>query len=504
MRRFGWFFASSLVGVLLASPQAFAQTATCTPAPASSSNNNTATVCLGLSCKTLGETTMDGDGNNLIACLKDSVTSALLWKDMSINAYNSCAIPAAGKTCSNLFLLDSGVTVTGNGLDVPGARLAGWSQNGAYNFQLEANSTNADGNAYLGAKELDGSGTLLSQGYVDIFADGKIGIGTTTPQFPLDIYTSDPTSNGNTNGVRINAGAQGDAMLHLSYGNNVGDAADIRFWNGGAPLADIMHSQGTLYINNFNASAGTKTGPLALQSNGGDVGIGTATPQFPLDIYTSDPTSNGNTNGVRINAGAQGDAMLHLSYGNNASDAADIRFWHGGAPLADIMHSQNILYINNYNALAGTKTGPLALQSNGGNVGIGMTAPGYTLQVNGSVAGVGAYNALSDARLKKDVVEIPRALDMVEKLRGVRFNWRTEKEREIGKDLKLPVNDPQVGLIAQEVEPILPEAVTTAKDGIKNIQESKIVPVLVEALKEEEAEVKALRERLDALEARQH
>jgi hypothetical protein len=161
-----------------------------------------------------------------------------------------------------------------------------------------------------------------------------------------------------------------------------------------------------------------------------------------------------------------------------------------------------------------------------GNVGIATASPSsYTLQVNGSVAGTSAYNNTSDARLKKDVAEIPDGLDLVEKLRGVRFNWRKPEERKIGKDLKLPVTTPQVGFIAQEVQKVLPEAVMQGSDGIYTMQESKIAPILVEAMKElksmfdgdhgdiaklkadndnEAAQIKALTARLAALEAAHH
>lgn len=131
---------------------------------------------------------------------------------------------------------------------------------------------------------------------------------------------------------------------------------------------------------------------------------------------------------------------------------------------------------------------PLALQVNGGGVGIGTISPSYTLQVNGSVAGT-SWTALSDVRLKKNIVPIRGALALITQLRGVRYNWRPIRERSIGKSFKLPAGVPQVGFIAQELKRVLPEAVSVAneKGGTMSVAESKVVPVLVEAVKELQA-----------------
>jgi len=147
---------------------------------------------------------------------------------------------------------------------------------------------------------------------------------------------------------------------------------------------------------------------------------------------------------------------------------------------------------------------PLAINPFGANVGIGTSSPSYTLHVNGSVAGVGAYNSLSDVRLKKDVEPIRDALAIVTRLRGIRFRWRAVGERSIGKNAKLPVGTPQIGFIAQELKEALPEAVsvTSDRDRTMSVAESKVVPVLVEAMKELVAENRKLGARVAALERR--
>ncbi len=78
-------------------------------------------------------------------------------------------------------------------------------------------------------------------------------------------------------------------------------------------------------------------------------------------------------------------------------------------------------------------------------------------------------------------------------LRGVRFEWRQddfpEKKFESGA---------QIGLIAQEVENVLPEVVSTDEDGFKSVAYQNITAVLIEALKEQQAQIEALRTEVES------
>ena len=138
------------------------------------------------------------------------------------------------------------------------------------------------------------------------------------------------------------------------------------------------------------------------------------------------------------------------------------------------------------------------MASGGGNgrVGIGTTTPAYTLHVNGSVAGTSAYNNLSDARLKKDVQPINDALAIVGALRGVTFNW----DQTVDPTMKLDDRN-HVGFLAQEVEAVLPQAVSTANDArqTKSVAYSEVIPVLVEALKQQQAQIDVLKAEVEAL-----
>ena len=117
-----------------------------------------------------------------------------------------------------------------------------------------------------------------------------------------------------------------------------------------------------------------------------------------------------------------------------------------------------------------------------GNVGIGTTAPGYKLTVSGDIYATGDIIGFSDQRLKTDVSTIPDALNKVESMRGVYYTMIRTGQRGLG-------------LIAQEVQQILPEIVGE-KEEYLGVAYGNIVGVLVEAIKELSNKVKSLEERL--------
>jgi hypothetical protein len=149
-------------------------------------------------------------------------------------------------------------------------------------------------------------------------------------------------------------------------------------------------------------------------------------------------------------------------------------------------------------------TSPFIIKADG-NVGIGTTAPGQLLHVKRGTDGVVARfedsdgtcdvnptsTALvcsSDARLKKDVVILSSALDKVTALRGVSFRWVNQQDGTL-----------RPGLIAQEVEQVIPEAVSTDGNGYKAIAYTNLIPYLIEATKELEARQQLGQLQLDSL-----
>lgn len=121
-----------------------------------------------------------------------------------------------------------------------------------------------------------------------------------------------------------------------------------------------------------------------------------------------------------------------------------------------------------------------------GQLGVGGWSTAYTFQVNGTAGGTSAWQSSSDQRLKKNIRPLINALAMVTQLQGVRFDWRLPSERLVGKSLELPTDEPQIGFIAQDLKKVLPEVVSVSHDheALMSVAESKLVPVLVEAVKE--------------------
>lgn len=95
------------------------------------------------------------------------------------------------------------------------------------------------------------------------------------------------------------------------------------------------------------------------------------------------------------------------------------------------------------------------------------------------------FTSLSDASQKKDVKILKDPISVVSKLRGVSFKWKDNDEKSIG-------------LIAQEVEKIIPEAVSTNEDGIKSLNYGSLVGLLIEAIKEQQIQIARLEEKLNA------
>ncbi len=146
---------------------------------------------------------------------------------------------------------------------------------------------------------------------------------------------------------------------------------------------------------------------------------------------------------------------------------------------------------------------------NTGNTGIGTNTPGHKLHVNGNIhadgniTATGNIGAPSDARLKKNVQPLERAMDLVGQLEPKRYDFRFNEYP----SMNLPVT-PQIGLIAQEVEAVLPELVKqelqatnaegTAMD-IKSINYVGLIPILLKGMQEQQTVIEQQQAELSLL-----
>ncbi len=146
------------------------------------------------------------------------------------------------------------------------------------------------------------------------------------------------------------------------------------------------------------------------------------------------------------------------------------------------------------------KSGPLGIggvfQTNsttylaafGGYVGIGTNDPGEKLEVGGNIL-ADAYYYSSDVSLKKNVAGIDSVLDKVLSLEGISFEWKDE-EKNSGENL---------GLVAQDVERVFPEIVSTGDNGLKSVQYGNLVAPLIEAVKEQQLQIEELRDEIEKM-----
>ena len=153
--------------------------------------------------------------------------------------------------------------------------------------------------------------------------------------------------------------------------------------------------------------------------------------------------------------------------------------------------TMNAADLSNYGELPGKKgiiyTGWVSI-----NKPIATGNPTAALDVTG-VAQADAFVYSSDRRLKENIRDIPSALDRVRDLHGVIFDWKDPARAGAS-------NRDQIGLIAQEVEQVFPEAVATnPSTGIKSVAYGNLIAPLIEAIKAQQNMIESQRKEIETL-----
>ena len=124
-----------------------------------------------------------------------------------------------------------------------------------------------------------------------------------------------------------------------------------------------------------------------------------------------------------------------------------------------------------------------------GNLGIGTTNATSKLTVAGNLLVTGIitatdFNSASDIRLKENIQKIDNPIDKIIKIDGVRFDWKSD-------------NKPSMGVIAQNIEEVLPELVSGEES--KTVNYNGIIGLLIECVKTQQEQIGELNRRLDEL-----
>jgi hypothetical protein len=206
----------------------------------------------------------------------------------------------------------------------------------------------------------------------------------------------------------------------------------------------------------------------------GNLGIGTIAPQAKLQVL-----------GTLLVGNENGTAPYRVSLGSSGGDYGSV-----GYNFKPSTTSGSYKYLaNDTSSRIEFKSGGFIFKTAGsGTTGSNITfSDAMVVNANGNVVVNGtvtASNGLlgpSDAIFKKNLLPIKDPVGTVNNLRGVSYEWKTDEfsERNFS-------SGRHYGVIAQEIEKVLPEVVNTAPDGTKAVAYTEIIPVLIEAIKEQQ------------------
>jgi len=323
-------------------------------------------------------------------------------------------------------------------------------------------------------------------------SDGVMGTTTGTNTYGVhgeSLYEGVFGNNGaaNTNGCLgcPTAGAVGytaNASAFGVIGSNVAGGVGIQGNStaGGGGIGVQGNSiAGGVGVEGNSTNSGGATGPGVLGVSPASYGVEGLTSTV-MGVYGKNQATNNDgclgcqTDGV---VGFTNNPSFHGVHGNNIGGSGGIGVWGTG----------------DYGVFGGG--GTHGVYGTGTGYGVyGTSSSGYGVYCNGSGGYTGSWSNLSDRRLKRDVATLADSLAKVLQLRGVSFAWRADEFPE-----KHFNTGQQIGFIAQEVEPILPEVVTTDPDGYRSLDYSKLTPILTEAIKEQQATIEAQRAELQRL-----
>lgn len=339
-------------------------------------------------------------------------------------------------------------------------------------------------------------GSLAIDRQLHVLDSTGIGIGTTKPDTKLHISGGTEATLQNGSGSLVIGPVSGKNMVlddHTLMARSNQAKADLHLQTKGGDLVVHKDQAGTEFI----------------VKDSGRVGIGTTNPTQLLTLVAPEGNRLEITRTTSELPWRQSDGHINegafvLNYQSQGSsrptaDFALMRDRRKRLQLGDAdtyLSSQgggSLRFLINYD-----ETGAQEVMhvTGAGNVGIGTTTPGQKLDVAGA-AHASSFPTSSDVRFKTNIKPLTAVLEKLATIRGVSFEWN-----ELYASLGRSTGHGEIGVIAQEVEAVFPELVTTWGDqGYRAVDYGRLTAVLLEAIKELHADNQALNQRVEQLHA---
>jgi hypothetical protein len=305
----------------------------------------------------------------------------------------------------------------------------------------------------------------------DPTADRTLTLPNVTGTFSVIDATETLTNKTLTTPVIAEIDASGDMTID-AVGDIILDAGgdQIRFHDGSALI-------GFINMDSDNITLKSEVGDKDIIFQGVD-------DSSAITALTLDMSAAGS---AIFNAGGTFNSNLEVK--NGATSAGKILFYEDSDNGSNAVTLVGPASTGDITVTLPTQAGTVVVSNTTDGNDVQLDSLGLNTAASGTAGELRATNDItafysSDISLKENIVEIPSALDMVDKLRGVFFDWKDDYIESKGGEDGYFMRKHDVGFIAQEVEAVLPEVVGTRKDGIKAIKYDRLVPLLLQAIKE--------------------
>jgi len=293
-----------------------------------------------------------------------------------------------------------------------------------------------------------------------ITGEGDVGIGTASPSVKLQVVDSN------------------DITLEVT--RNTNNNSGIKFSNAGSNSSRLYGGSDSYALRYFY-----NTSEYVTIATNGNVGIGTTSPSTLLHLGKESDGVNIITMGAASTGGPHGIDFI----GNDATETRKYSIYYRTSPAAISFENDSSVTRFEIDQAGDTQIS--------GSLSVGNISPSTTLGRIDASNDVVAYST-SDFQLKENITPITNALDKIAQIEGVEFDWKEISDEE--RKYVHGNHGHDIGVIAQEIEKILPEAVQTRENGYKAVDYKKIIPLLIEAIKELNHKVDSQEERLSRLE----